>query len=245
MADQKLTALRAAAPFTAPLASGDLFYMTQSTTSKGITADELRANLAWFPVVAFTAVPASTSTLTMTSDLTASIKVGYALKYKISSTYYYGVVTAIASNLLTIAGAPFSANVVELYYNTGSNMRVLEVTVPSTYEDASNTALMTSDAKCPIVWKMSTAYLVSYAVWSRLHDTGTHGQVSVRINDTEVNTTTGGLTVAADATWYQTVVDIAVAAYDINRTESLEVTAVKGGNGDAQDLAVIMTFVIP
>jgi hypothetical protein len=181
----------------------------------------------------------------MGTDLTATILVGYPLKYTIGGTTYYGIVSAIASNLLTVAGAPLSADVTALYYGDPLRVAQVVVAVPSTYEDATNTALLTSDTKMPLTWWKSKAYLVQYKVWSRLHDTGTHGQVSVTINGTEVNTTAGGLTIAADATVYSTVVDIAVAAYDVLRGEAIEVTAVKAGNGDASDLVVTMLFVTP
>lgn len=201
---------------------------------------------AWIAVTDFTATPASTSTLTMTDDLTASILVGYALKYTISSTVYYGIVSAITANLLTVAGAPLSGDVTALSYMTGStNVNQINVIIPGLYEDASNTDLIGSDLCSKFIWNKSKAYLVRYRVYSAVHDSGTHGQASVQINNTEVNTTAGGLTVAADATWYSTVVDIAVAAYDVNPGEEIEVTAVKAGNGDATDLTVEMTFIIP
>jgi hypothetical protein len=192
----------------------------------------------------FTATPASTSTLTMTSDLTASILVGMPLKYVIGGTTYYGRVSAIASDLLTVNGAPLSGDVTALYYG-GGTVRQVVVIIPGTYEDANNTALIASDLKSQLAWNLPKSYLVKYSVFSNTHDTGTHGQASARINDTEVNTTAGGLTVAADATWYHTVVDIATAAYDVNPGEVVEVTAVKAGNGDASDLTAIMIFVTP
>jgi hypothetical protein len=181
----------------------------------------------------------------MTTDMTASMLVGKPLKYVIGGTTYYGIVSAITSNLLTIAGAPLSGDVTALYYGDATRVNQINVTIPGLYEDASNTALITSDLASNLIWTKSKAYCVRYRVYSAVHDSGTHGQASVRINATEVNTTAGGLTIAADATWYSTVVDIAVAAYDVNPGELIEVTAVKAGNGDASDLTVEMTFVIP
>lgn len=215
-------------------------------TVKDTIVDTSSANHGWIQTTGtFTATPASTSTLTMTTDLTASIKTGMSLKYVIGGTTYYGIVSAIASNLLTVAGAPLSGDVTALYYG-GGTIRQAVGTIAGTYEDASNTALLTSDAKCPITWRLPTSYLVYYSMWSRLHDThATHGQASCRINNTEVNTTAGGLTIAADATEYATVVDIAVAAYDINFGEAFEITAVKGGTGDASDLRMLAVFVTP
>jgi len=193
----------------------------------------------------FTAAPASTSTITMTTDLTATIFVGMPLKYTISAVVYYGVVSAITSVLLTVAGAPLGGNVTALYYGDPTRLVNINIIIPGLYEDASNTALITSDLASNFTWDKVVAYLVRYRCYSAVHDSGTHGQASVRINNTEVNTTAGGLTIAANATWYSTIVDIAVAAYDINPGELLEITAVKGETGDASDLTCELTFVIP
>ena len=203
---------------------------------------------AWTLVAAsaYTATPASTSTITMATDLTATLVVGTPLKYTIGGTVYYGIVSAIAANLLTIAGAPLGGDVTALYYGDTNRVRQVNVIIPGLYEDANNTDLIASDLSSSLQWELTKAYLVRYRVHSKVHDShATHGQASVQINNTEVNTTAGGLTVAADATWYSTVVDIAVAAYDVNPGEEIEVTAIKGGKGDATDLTVEMTFVIP
>lgn len=200
----------------------------------------------WIPVAStsFTAAPASTSTLTMGADLTASIKVGMSLRYTIGGTVYYGMVSAITSNLLTVNGAPLSGNVTALSYG-GGTMRQISILIPGKYEDASSTGLIVADLKSSLVWRLGTSYLVHFGVYSDTVDTGTKGTASVRINATEVCTTAGGLTLTAAKTWYYSVVDIAVAAYDINRGEAIEVTSVKAGNGDASDLTVQMVFVTP
>jgi hypothetical protein len=209
-------------------------------------ASPLQSQDGWKLVTAanYTAAPASTSTITMLVDMTTSIKVGMSLKYTIGGTVYYGMVSAIAAGLLTVNGAPLGGDVTNLCYD-GGEIRQMQVTIPGAYEDASNTALITSDLNSNLIWKLPTSYLVWFSVYSDVHDSGAHGQASVRINNTEVNTTAGGETIAADTTWYPTVVNIATAAYDINPGEALEVTCVAGGNGDATDLTVAMVFVTP
>ncbi len=193
----------------------------------------------------FTATPASTSTITMTTDLTATIIVGMPLKYKISTTYYYGIVSAIASNLLTVAGAPLGGDVLELYYGPPEKVTQMVVSIPATYEDATNATLIATDVHSNLIWQKAKSYLVKYTMWSATHDSTTHGQASVVINGTGVNTTAGGLTIAADATLYSTVVDIDTAAYDINNGEAIEISAVKNGTGDATYLVATLVFVTP
>ena len=67
----------------------------------------------------------------------------------------------------------------------------------------------------------------------------------MQINNTEVNTTTGGATIEAAKTWYNTIVNIATAAYDINPGEELEITCIAGTGKDASDLTAKMIFVTP
>jgi len=201
----------------------------------------------WMPTTGtFTATPASTSTLTMTTDMTASIKVGMSLQYVIGGTTYYGRVAAITAGLLTVNGAPLSGDVTSLKYGGGKVSKII-IVIPAAYEDASNTALISSDLRSSALktWDLPVSYLVHFKVHSDTVDTGTKGQASVRINNTEVCTTAGGLTLTAAQTEYSTVVNIAIAAYDINPGEAVEITAVKAGNGDAADLTVEMIFVTP
>lgn len=218
--------------------------VTATSVNGALISPASGASWAQVPTASFTATPASTSTITMLSDLTASIKVGMSLKYVIGGVTKYGRVSAIAAGLLTVNGAPMGGDVTALYYGGGIT-RQINVIIPGTYEDASSTGLIVADLKSSLIWMLPISYLVHFRVYSDVHDTGTHGQASVRINATETCTTAGGLTIAADKTWYSTVVDIDVAAYDINPGEALEVTSVKAGNGDATDLTVQMFFVTP
>ena len=211
--------------------------------------DTERAKRLWrlVPAANYTARPPSTSTITMGTDMTATIKVGMSLRYTWNGTEYIGQVSAIASNLLTIRGAPLSTSydVSNLQFGGGE---VIELVLPvnGLYEDAANTALLTSDNKSPLIWLKEAAYIVHYRMWSRLHDThATHGKASIRANNAEVNSSADGLEIAADATWYSTVVDINASNYDIQPGEALEVTATKGGNGNAEDLCAIVVAIIP
>jgi hypothetical protein len=193
----------------------------------------------------YTATPASTSTITMSVDMTGDILPGMSIRYTIDGTVRYGQVAAITSNLLTVRGAPLSDDITNIEYGGGC-VTQLVMPVGGKYEDANNTALLTSDAKMPLTWLKERAYAVHYRVWSRTNDSGaTKGKASVRIANTELNTSAGGLTITSGATWYATGIDIAVGAYEISFGDSIEVTCVKGTTGDAEDLNVILTVVTP
>jgi hypothetical protein len=181
----------------------------------------------------------------MTADLTASIKVGAQLEYVIGATTYYGQVQAIAADLLTVRGIALSGDVTSLKYG-GGTLRQVVVIIPSTYEDATSTGLIVADLKSQLVWELPTSYLLAFECYSNVHDShATHGQASVRINATETHLQTGGPFISANTTWYPTGIDLAPAAYDVLNGEVIDVTAVKGGTGDASDLTVIMIFLTP
>lgn len=194
----------------------------------------------------FTATPASTSTITMTTDLTATILVGMGLKYVIGGTTYYGRVAAIASNLLTVNGAPLGGDVTALYY--GGTITQVVVSVNGLYEDATDSTLLASDNRMQFVWHKPKSYLVYFSAYSIVHDSGgTHGNVNVMVNSAAVSTTdtNKGPLIAANTTWYPTTIDINTSNYDINPGEVLEIQATKGTTGDAEDLTVLMIFVTP
>jgi hypothetical protein len=225
-------------PSVAPSTAGNVLTSDGTDWTSGVAP-------GWKQTVGtFTATPASTSTLTMTSDLTATILANMPLKYVIGGVTKYGMVGTIVSNLLTVNGAALSGDVTALYYG-GGTIRQVVIIIPSTYEDATNTALITSDLKSSVIWALPLSYCVHFKIYSDTVDSSTKGTASVRINGTELCTTAGGLTLTAAKTWYATVVDIATAAYDINPSEAIEITAVKNGAGDASDLTVEMIFVTP
>jgi hypothetical protein len=194
----------------------------------------------------FTATPASTSTLTMTVDKTATIKVGMGLKYKISSTYYYGIVTAITSNLLTIAGAPLSGDVSELYWCPPERVIQVDFFIPGMFADAANTALLNSDVNTAFEWNLGKAYCVLIRHKVKTDDSGAaqpHVTISIAGSVVGTDNTNAGQAVAE--TWTSTVVGINTSNYDINQDDAIEVvTDANGTNDDASDLTVSAVFVL-
>jgi len=203
------------------------------------------ASRGWtlIPAANYTTAPASTSTITMGVDMTATIPVGIGLRYTIGGTEYFGYMSALAANLMTVNGAPLGGDVSNLQY--GGRVHELVIPINGLYEDATNTALILSDGGYQLNWYKRKSYCVAYKFYSKVHDTGTHGKATFLINSTELNTSAGGLTIAADATWYSTIVDIAVAAYDINYGEPIEISVTKAGDGDASDLTGVLIIVEP
>jgi len=191
----------------------------------------------------FTATPASTSTLTMTSDKTGTIKVGMGLKYVIGGVTYYGMVSAIVSNLLTVRGAPLGGDVTALYYCDSTRLVQMPLLIPGYYEDANNTALISSDLGQYLIWRQSTSYLVAIDARSRVADASSDGKINARVNGSDVCSTSGGLTLNS-TNWVSTAVNIDTTTYDILYGEAIELNATKGTGGDAQDLSMWLVFVV-
>lgn len=196
------------------------------------------------PTASFTATPASTSTITMGVDLTASIKKGMTLKYEIDGVIYYGIVGASAAGLLTVWGAPLGDDVDALYYG-GGTISQLSYDATVAVDGTANATVLKTGTVYTLKWQKPTSYLVFYQAYQTTADTGDDGKVTIKVNGTEVNTSAGGLVVAADATWYSTVVDIATAAYDINPGEDLTIVVTRGGTADGKGLAVGAILVTP
>jgi hypothetical protein len=201
-------------------------------------------NWSQVPTASFTATPASTSTITMLSDLTAKILVRKSLKYVIGGTTYYGQCGAIAAGLLTVNGAPLGGDVTALYYG-GGILSQLSYDASVFSDGTANTLPLKTGTVYTIRWKKPKSYLVLYEAYQTIHDTGAHGKVTIKINGTEVNTSAGGLVIAGDATWYSTIVNIATAAYDINDGEDLTIVVTEGGNADGYGLMVNVVMLTP
>lgn len=194
----------------------------------------------------FTATPASTSTLTMTTDLTATIKVGYPLKYAIGGTTYYGIVTAITSNLLTVAGAPLGGDVTALYY--GNPERVIQATyaINGYFADAANTTLLKTDLLADEKWTQAKAYLTMISHIVGTDDSGANQpRVTAYVNGAAVGTSNTNAGEEVAETWTDTVVAINTSNYDVNYGETVEIaTDANGSNNDAQNLTVKLTWVL-
>jgi hypothetical protein len=228
------------------MAGADPFAWTKKTLqqTRSILGSDRWTNV---PTANFTATPASTSTITMGVDMTGSIKVGMSLRATHDGIVKYGRCGAITANLLTWQGPPLDVDhdVTALSYGGGTSRQVL-IIIPGLYEDADNHDLIQSDLNSNLIWKLPTSYCVHYEVYSKTHDThATHGKASIEIAGADVNSSADGLAIAADATWYSTGVDINLSNYDINPGEEFEVTAHKGGNGDATHLSVHAFLVTP
>jgi hypothetical protein len=180
----------------------------------------------------------------MTSDRTGVLKAGYGIKYTIGGTVYYGVITAITSNLLTIAGASLSGDVSDLYY-TKTGMIQMPILIPGYYEDASDPTLLANDLGQTLIWQQGPAYCVRMAVKTRVADSSSDGIAQAYIAGSILCTsnTNTGLTLD-DTNWKYTIIDINTTNYNLVFGEAIEIGSTKGTGGNAQDLSAVLTFVL-
>jgi hypothetical protein len=208
-----------------------------------ITAPNIKA---WrlIPAADFTTAPASTSTITFSVDYTTTALVGMFVRYTIGGVEYFGQLTTVAAALWTIRGATLGGNITNLYYGGGEATEIV-------YDGSKNpdgtalTTVLATGTVATIPWKKTKSYMVGYSAYNTVHDGGTHGKFTIKINATETNTSAGGLVIAANATWYATVIDLATAAYDVNYGEDIIFVVTVGTTGDAYGLIATATFVTP
>jgi hypothetical protein len=202
------------------------------------------------PAANFTATPASTSTLTMGVDMTASIKAGMTLEYtNAEHGAAFGIVGAITSNLLTVNGPPMPHNITLLRYGGGTK-RQLTYDATVNVDATANTTALKNGTIFTIPWYGPTSYLVFYDAYQTTHDShATHGKVTYKVgaaaSETEVNTSAGGLVIAANATVYKTIVDIDLAAYNIEYGEQIIIVVTQGGTADGAGLRTNAVIVTP
>jgi hypothetical protein len=201
----------------------------------------------WTAETNFTATPASTSTLTMTADVTTIIKIGFGLRYTIGGTIYYGMVTAITSNLLTIAGAPMGGSVTALAWCNSTRLIKAVYFIPGSFADAADTTLLANDARTKERWDFETAYLVRILHTVRVADTGANQpRATISVNGAVVGTSNTNTGEAVAVTWVSTVVGINTSNYDTLKTETIEIVVDNNGsNKNAQDLTIVGIWVIP
>lgn len=239
------------------LAASDIMHAVSSGVNKKITKTNLIETLGvndkssfWtqVPTANYSLTPATSSSLTVTT--TSPMKVGMPIKYTISGTTYYAIITSVSLNAaITIAGPPFSGDLTadSLYYGGPERVVQMDFFVSGTYEDASG-AIIVADMKTVARWGLQKGYLVTFGGSHNTVDTGTQPNVNVQLNASAVSTenTNTGPTMSGSINTVQmnSAVAINTSNYDIEYGEEIEIYVTKAGNGDAEDLTVTCIFVL-
>jgi hypothetical protein len=231
-------------PSVAPSTSGNVL---TSNGTDWISSTPAASASRWTALANFTATPASTSTITFGTDQTATLKVGMPVKYTISSVVYYGIITAMASNLMTVAGAPLGGDVTALSVGNPEMVVELSLFIGGAFAAATDTTAILNQLAARLIWTKGISHCVQYKINQTVADTGTENRVNVKLAGNSVGTanTNDGLDLDATvANWVTSVVDINTSNYTINLLDAIEILITKVGNGDASNLSVICVFVM-
>jgi len=201
------------------------------------------ASSTWTTYTDFTTAPASTSTLTMTSNESANILIGMPLQYVIGGNTYYGIVTAISSNLLTLAGVPLSGNVTALKVGDATRVTVIPVSVPTTYETVTSSDVIGTKLSSNLVWDKALSYLVRVMAWTQTPDSAGNGTVTALVDGNDVLSSDINANVAA--TTFHSGVTINPAYYAVSNGSTLNIGVTAGANANAYGLVMRFIFVTP
>lgn len=210
----------------------------------------------WKSTSSFNSEPPSTSTITMTSDMTSIIKAGMPIKFVLGGTAsnpgtYYAVCTAITSNLLTVAGAPLetdAGDLTSLYYDDVRPSVQLDFFIAGTYGDGIDTDLLQNDMNTTFKWQSSKAYLVTFSATQQAIDSGAEAKINIQINNAVVSTndSNNGIQLGDAFAWVDnSAVAINTSNYDVNRNEEVEINCTAAGaSGDGAELTVSTLWVM-
>ncbi len=199
--------------------------------------------------------PVTSSTITTIADLTSVIIVGTPIKYTmgggaVAPGTYYGVVTAMAANLITLAGVPMEVDdgdLTALWIGRPERVIQVDLFVTGAYGDGADATLLATDMSTYFKWGGAEAYLVMYECIHLTVDTGTEPKINVDVDGASVSTADSGngVQLGATATWVaNSAVAIDSATYRIDRGDSVEANCkVGGGTGDAAELTITCFFV--
>ena len=218
---------------------GGLF--TYDCTGPGLVAYNSRWVAQWG---VFYSTPASSSSITMLYNMVNAIPIGTPIKYLTSAGGpYFGIVTAITSNLLTIAGPPLSGTIYMIWVGPPELVSQVDYLIPGAYAAAANNTLIQSFQKSFSIWQGPPAHLVRISHRALVADSGTAPRVTASVNGSVVGTdnTNTGLPVAAS--WVHTTSGINASNAKVDLNDAIELRTTQGGSGNSTYLTVTLTFV--
>lgn len=197
----------------------------------------------------YTGLIGGTPSIITMSD-TSDFSVGLPVKYVVSGSTRYGVVTAVSSNVsITVAGPSLAAaaTVSALTVGLASMVTPVQFFIANAYGDGVN-SLLGPDMKTYFTWPMRAAFLVRM---SAVHNTAagtTQPKINVNIAGSAVSTgdSNNGIQLSTAGTWVDnTLASISTGNYDIAFGEAVEVACTVAGSptGGALDLTVLCLFV--
>jgi hypothetical protein len=208
----------------------------------------------WTAITGFTRTPASTSTITVTGDITGTVKVGMPIKFASGGTYFYALITTMSfstNTTITFSGAPATAttNWIDadtLFVGTPEMVTMETFQVAGAYATSAISNVLENYLNLRYVWRKAEACLVHFSVVHTVDATTTQPKVNVKRAGTDPISTSNsntGVEVSA-TTWSPTTVDIHTSNYVIRTSDTIELSVTAdAGLVKASDLTIQMMFV--
>lgn len=217
-----------------------------SLSVSGLTAAQVAGYTGWHEINMsnINQTPASTSQIITANDLSSIVKKYTPLKITANGTTVYAMANVVTSNTIDIAGCPLYANITALSWGDSSKARQLTIPVGGNYEDMSSNNVIANKAGYTFYWMLEAAKIVFVRALSNTHDSGaTHGTVTVYAGSN--NVLTSNLTISADNTTVDSLVNINPDNYTIAGGDILECGVEAGSNGDAANLTLTIVAIQP
>lgn len=210
----------------------------------------------------YSTTPLSTSqfTVTNTDDFelrdsaglaNGTIAKGLPVRFVISGTAYYGIVTdGVQNTSITIAGASITGTFSALCVGPFEKVvqRVFPMTAAVDYSNTVSVTHLATFGRTYFKWRGPRGYLVTYSVVHQVAAATTQPKINVLVAGSRVGTfdSNQGIQPTTAGTWVDnSAVAINTSNYDINNDEALEVEVTAAGTGTAGDyLTVSCTFVL-
>lgn len=191
-------------------------------------------------------------TFTVADSTTATVylKKGLPLKYTISGTNYYAIITNVVSaagiTTVDLAGAPFSSVPTSVYVGQQKQVHQLNFMINGYFADAAETALLANDMFCFYKWDLPAAYLAKMAVRVKTLDSGAaNTNINCTIGTADVLTSNSNAGLTVNTTWAESTTEISASNYDVAFGDTIEIKCdAAGTNDDARDLSVQLTFIV-
>tara|TARA_R100001163_G_C5015526_1_gene160011 strand:- start:143 stop:691 length:549 start_codon:yes stop_codon:yes gene_type:complete len=175
------------------------------------------------------------------------LAVGLPLRLTTSAGTKYLIITNVQPSYIDVKGPTLGSDSITAM-NVGKPEMVSDMNlfVAGSYATATTVQLMKDKMETYYRWRASTAHVVEACFINHVADSTTAPKLNVRIGGNRLLTddSGNGVQVSGAGTWNDSsFVDLANSTISRNSALELEVTAA-GGDGDASDLTMTMTFIV-
>ena len=238
-------------PNASSVASGDTVLCLQGGAVKQATIGVIQTTVAdasrWtdIPNTRFTSAPVSATQIQM-SNVT-DLAIGLPLRLTTSAGTKYLIITNVQPSYIDVKGPTLGTDSITAM-NVGKPEMVSDMNlfVAGSYSTSATVQLLEDRMETFYRWRASTAHVVEACFVNNVADSTTAPKINVRIAGTRLLTddSGNGVQVSGAGVWNDSVfIDLANSSVTRNNAIEIEVTAA-GGDGDAKDLTVTMTFIV-